>query len=141
MRFENINCIFSLYRNIYNDINTIGELYIDSKLTCYTLEDAIRPEWLKIPGKTCIPAGSYIIELEYSPKFKCLLPTIRNVPNFTDIRIHGLNNASETLGCIGVGRNKINDYTIQDNSVLEKIIDRLQIPNIYAVINIMNMIP
>ena len=41
--------------------------------------------------------------LSYSPRFKKILPEILNVPNFTGIRIHSLNKAEESEGCIGVG--------------------------------------
>ena len=82
---------------------TIGELYINEKYVTDTLEDRVRPEGEKVYGKTAIPEGAYEMVLSYSPRFKKILPEILNVPNFTGIRIHCLNKAEESEGCIGVG--------------------------------------
>lgn len=82
---------------------TIGELYINEKYVTDTLEDRVRPEGEKVYGKTAIPEGTYEMVLSYSPKFKKILPEILNVPNFTGIRIHSLNKAEDSEGCIGVG--------------------------------------
>lgn len=82
---------------------TIGELYIDKKYIADTLEDRVRPEGEKVYGKTAIPEGMYEVKLTHSPRFKKILPEILNVPNFSGIRIHSLNKAEESEGCIGVG--------------------------------------
>lgn len=82
---------------------TIGELYVDGEHIADTLEDRVRPEGEKVYGKTAIPEGTYEMVLSYSPRFKKILPEILNVPNFTGIRIHSLNKAEESEGCIGVG--------------------------------------
>ena len=82
---------------------TIGELYIDKKYIADTLEDRVRSEGEKVYGKTAIPEGTYEMVLSYSPRFKKILPEILNVPNFTGIRIHSLNKAEDSEGCIGVG--------------------------------------
>lgn len=82
---------------------TIGELWANNTHLCDTLEDRVRPEGEKIYGKTAIPEGTYEMVLSYSPRFKKILPEILNVPNFSGIRIHSLNKAEESEGCIGVG--------------------------------------
>jgi hypothetical protein len=82
---------------------TIGELWVNDTHLCDTLEDRVRPEGEKVYGKTAIPEGTYEMVLSYSPKFKKILPEILNVPNFTGIRIHSLNKAEDSEGCIGVG--------------------------------------
>lgn len=82
---------------------TIGELLVNDKHFCDTLEDRVRPEGEKVYGKTAIPEGTYEVKLTYSPRFKKILPEILNVPNFSGIRIHSLNKAEESEGCIGVG--------------------------------------
>lgn len=82
---------------------TIGELYVDGEHIADTLEDRVRPEGEKVYGKTAIPEGTYEMVLSYSPRFKKILPEILNVPNFSGIRIHSLNKAEESEGCIGVG--------------------------------------
>ena len=82
---------------------TIGELYVDGEHIADTLEDRVRPEGEKVYGKTAIPEGTYEVKLTHSPRFKKILPEILNVPNFSGIRIHSLNKAEESEGCIGVG--------------------------------------
>lgn len=82
---------------------TIGELLVNDKYLCDTLEDRVRPEGEKVYGKTAIPEGTYEVKLTYSPRFKKILPEILNVPNFSGIRIHTGNSSKDTEGCILVG--------------------------------------
>lgn len=65
---------------------TFGEILINNKFFCYTLEDKIRE--IKIPGQTAIPAGEYEIIINRSVRFKRLMPLLLNVPNFAGIRMH-----------------------------------------------------
>jgi hypothetical protein len=82
---------------------TIGELLVNDKYLCDTLEDRVRPEGEKVYGKTAIPEGMYEVKLTHSPRFKKILPEILNVPNFSGIRIHTGNSSKDTEGCILVG--------------------------------------
>ena len=82
---------------------TIGELLVNDKHLCDTLEDRVRPEGEKVYGKTAIPEGTYEMVLSYSPRFKKILPEILNVPNFTGIRIHCGNSSADSSGCVLVG--------------------------------------
>lgn len=77
---------------------TIGELFVDGKFQCHTLEDVVRD--FKIKGQTAIPAGVYEVLITYSPRFKRFLPEVLNVPNYDGIRIHPGNTAVDTEGCI-----------------------------------------
>ena len=90
-------------REQYRPGSTIGRMFVDGVFECFTLEDGIRTN--KVYGETAIPAGSYSVVVNYSPRFKTSLPLVQNVPNFEGIRIHPGNTAANTLGCILVGRN------------------------------------
>lgn len=81
---------------------TIGEMWIDGKFECYTLEDAIRKE--KVYGMTAIPAGTYKVVINMSNRFKRLLPLLIDVPGFEGVRIHPGNSHLNTEGCILVGQ-------------------------------------
>lgn len=102
-------------RKIYTGTSTIGELSIDGKFFCYTLEDVCRDvnrngikdaEEIKEHGKTAIWAGRYEVILNVSNRFKVLMPLLLNVPHFAGIRIHNGNTAEHTEGCILVGDSK-----------------------------------
>lgn len=89
---------------------TEGRLYIDGEFECFTVEDAERA--VKIQNKTAIPKGIYPVTISMSPRFKKMLIEIKDVPNFTGIRIHSGNSSEDTEGCIIVG--SINDRDDDD---------------------------
>ena len=93
-----------LMRKIFTTESTIGDLFVDGRFECYTLEDRVRP--VKIPRVTAIPMGSYRVEITYSKKFIQLMPLLINVPHFQGVRIHSGNTADDTDGCILVGQVK-----------------------------------
>lgn len=86
---------------------TVGRLYVDGRLFCDTLEDRVRDldKEEKVPGRTAIPAGTYRVEFNRSPKFGRNLPRLLDVPRFEGILIHPGNTADDSAGCILVGRN------------------------------------
>ena len=53
---------------------------------------------------SCVPAGTYIIRLDYSPKHGRQLYELQNVPGRSEVQIHAANFARELLGCIAVGK-------------------------------------
>lgn len=85
-----------------------GFMTVNGACECYTLEDPVRDLGQngegKIYGQTAIPAGRYRVGIDFSPKFQKNMVHILDVPFFTGIRIHSLNDADDTLGCIGVGQ-------------------------------------
>lgn len=83
---------------------TIGKLFIDGVWVWWTLEDRWRPvDSPKIPGLTCIPAGTYRILFNMSSRFKKPMPLLVSVPGFAGVRIHAGNTPNDTEGCILVG--------------------------------------
>ena len=116
--------MLKLIRRQYYDDCVIGEMYIDNILECFTLEDV--PRTFKIPGKTAIPAGTYEIELTYSPRFKCILPLLKDVKGFEGIRIHAGNRAEDTEGCILVGAIKGNGVIYSSRIALKKLLEKMR---------------
>ncbi|MGI4762501.1 MAG: DUF5675 family protein [Janthinobacterium lividum] len=86
---------------------TLGELFINGKFFCYTLEDPVRPAGVKVPGDTAIPAGAYRVTVERSPTFRILTPRLHAVPGFEGILLHPGNGPQDTRGCILVGLAKL----------------------------------
>lgn len=98
-----------LKRIALRDGYTVGRLFVDGQYWCDTLEDKVRDlsKEKKIPGETAIPAGTYDVVVNISPKFRRLLPRLLNVPQFEGILIHRGNSAADSAGCILVGENKV----------------------------------
>jgi len=96
-----------LIRKTNGDTFTEGNLYVNSKFECYTVEDTDRhlEDGInkKIYGQTAIPRGKYPVTITESTRFKKKLISIGNVEGFTGIRIHTGNSSLDTDGCIVVG--------------------------------------
>ena len=95
--------ILIVKRNRFSARSTIGEMYVDGALLCYTLEDTVRKDGEKVHGSTAIPAGNYKCAVDYSARLKSLMVRIFNVPGFDGILIHRGNTDADTQGCILVG--------------------------------------
>ena len=107
----------TLNRKHFSEKSTVGDLFVNDKWFCYTLEDMDRQRqgdgsiipWsssLKIPRETAIPRGEYEIIVNVSNRFKKPMPLLLNVPDFLGIRIHSGNTAEHTEGCVLVGKFK-----------------------------------
>ena len=95
-----------LLRRKYKAENyTIGDLSIDGRFFCHTIEDKIRELPAQCPytpsGRSCrcrekvyartaIPEGTYKVTMEYSMRFKRVLPYLHDVPHFLGILILSL---------------------------------------------------
>ena len=108
---------------------TIGNLYVDGVFYCNTLEDKDRDlttnlslqeiKKRKKAGVTAIPIGTYNIRMDItSPKYSskewyvknchgAKMPRLENVPGYEGLLIHPGNKASETEGCLLVGKNDV----------------------------------
>lgn len=112
-------------RHAFKPTYTIGKLYIDGKYFCDTLEDAVR-KGPKVMHETAIPAGTYEVILNMSPRFKKVLPRLLNVPGFDGILIHAGNTSKDTSGCILVGQNKEVGKVINSQATMAKLMPILQ---------------
>jgi len=103
----------------------MGKLYNGVEFLCNVLEDPIRElvdlnddgdfndsDEGKIYGETAIPAGTYQIKMQHSPKFGKDMPYLQDVPGFTGIMIHAGNEVSHTAGCLLVGEHQANGHLI-----------------------------
>lgn len=113
----------------------IGRLYVDGVYFSDTLEDVDRglddtmseQEILskKVYGQTAIPTGIYRVILNYSPKYKKVMPLLLNVKGYSGIRIHSGNTDKDTLGCILVGENKVVGKVINSRVKYEALYKRI----------------
>lgn len=91
--------------------------FLESEFICYTLEPCEKPR------HGCIPAGRYVLDYTYSPKFSRKLPLVCGVPGRSGIRIHSGNTVSDSKGCILVGldRNDTHNFLLQSRAALSKV--------------------
>ena len=80
---------------------------------------------IKIPGKTAIPEGRYLLLITKSYRFKRWLPEVWAVPKFSGIRIHAGNTVEDTQGCILVGKNLQVGKVLDSRIWLRRLIDRI----------------
>lgn len=113
-----------LYRKPSSRVATIGELHLNGVFECYTLEDVVRPD--KVPGKTAIPAGTYRIDITWSPRFQRPLPLLDAVPNFDGVRIHPGNTAEDTDGCILVGTRAGDSIVVNSRVAFDRLFAKLE---------------
>lgn len=118
--------LLRVFRKVYTDKSTIGDLYIDGERFCYTLEDRVRKDGEKVAGSTAIPAGNYLVILDYSSRFQRDMPHICNVPGFEGIRIHNGSTDKDTRGCILVGYSKGNDEIWDSRIAFKALYERLK---------------
>lgn len=108
---------------------TIGNLYVDGKLFCNTMEDKDRGltksmplskiKEVKVADVTAIPTGTYNVRMDtISPKYSlkpwyvknchgAKVPRLENVPGYSGVLIHTGNTAKDSSGCILVGKNDV----------------------------------
>lgn len=134
-------------RKYKKDDYTIGIVYINGKYFSESLEDCDRGlkqnmsdteiKFRKVYGKTAIPTGTYELRMTYSPKFKDRawgkkyggkVIQLMNVKGFTGVRVHPLNTAEDSLGCIGVGRNLKKGQILQATEYYYRLLDSYVLP-------------
>ncbi|WP_373168083.1 DUF5675 family protein [Bacteroides cellulosilyticus] len=126
----------TLKRKFLGDKYTVGDLFIDGKFFCNTIEDKVRELPVACPytpkGQSCkckekvyaqtaIPAGTYKVTLEYSPRFKRKLPLLHDVNHFIGILIHSGNDESASAGCLIVGNNTVKGKVTESRATSDKL--------------------
>ena len=79
---------------------TFGILKIDERVFCVTLE---RPWSNNLPNVSCVPDGRYLCAKHESPRFGSTFKLL-DVPGRSDVLFHWGNVASDSQGCIILGR-------------------------------------
>lgn len=118
---------------------TPGALYIDGQFFCYTLEDQDRKlesGGRKVYGETCIPRGKYPVVLDFSARFKRLMPHVLGVPQFDGIRIHNGRTTEHTHGCVLVGYEKFDDQLLKSKEAFEALMSIMEGLNKYEKISL-----
>lgn len=105
---------------------TIGSLTVDGAFECWTLEDMVRADGVKIHGETAIPFGLYNVDITRSPRFGRDLPLLINVKGFDGIRIHPGNTAGDTEGCILVGVDRLAKAIGRSRMAFDALFAKLQ---------------
>ena len=121
--------LLELHRDTMLDTATMGTIAIDGKIQCHTLEDVDRhleSGGKKLYGNTAIPRGTYEIIVDYSQRFKRLLPRLLLVSNFEGVRIHPGNTADDTEGCILVGMRRRGNMILDSRKAFEPLHDRIR---------------
>jgi len=123
-------------RNTFTENSTIGEMHINDKFFCYTLEDKDRGldstqslltiKAKKVFGETAIPYGKYQLIVNKSPKFGRLLPRLQGIKGFDGVLIHRGNSAEHSHGCILVGYKKGTDCIMESTKAEADLITILQ---------------
>lgn len=126
----------TLKRKFFGSAYTIGDLFIDGVFFCNTIEDVVRrlpavcpntPKGRnctckeKVYAETAVPAGTYKVTMEYSPRFKRRLPLLHDVPHFIGILIHSGNTAKDSAGCIIVGFNTVKGKVTNSRTTSDKL--------------------
>lgn len=136
-----------LDRKWKKDTYVIGNLYINGKLFCNTIEDRDRGltqdmplskiKEVKVAAKTAIPTGKYNITLNViSPKFSlrpwyvknchgARVPRLLDVPGYAGILIHTGNTERNSAGCIIVGKNNVKGMVTDSKAVFLSLYNKM----------------
>lgn len=129
------------------DTYTVGKFYVDGVRFGESMEDKDRGllqsmelstiQKKKVYGVTAIPKGTYEIKMTWSGKFhkkawakptNGFVPEIMDVPGYSGIRIHPLNCAKDSLGCIGVGKNDKKGWISNSTAYYRNLVDNYIVP-------------
>lgn len=107
---------------------TIGIMYVDGVFQCFTLElPKTFEDKENVPDKTCIPCGTFPVQMAFSEKHHARLPHVLNVPGRSAIEIHAANWPTDLLGCMGVaeGASPLISYVGPSDSALHALLNKV----------------
>ena len=127
---------------------TIGDLFVNGILFSQTLEDKDRGltqdmpleeiKAKKVYGKTAIPTGTYEIDMNtISPRFEKRswakpyggkLPRLIGVKGFEGVLLHVGNTASDSSGCLLVGKNSIKGMVTESRKTFMDLMSHYLLP-------------
>ena len=117
----------TLNRKFRGSTYTIGDLSINGKFFCNTIEDTVRELPAVCPntpnGCSCTCKD---VTLQYSPKYKKKMPYLHDVPHFLGILIHSGNTESDSAGCIIVGNNTVKGKVLESRATFQKLYSILE---------------
>lgn len=96
---------------------SLGKLSVDGVFDSFTIEPplaALNPR----EDHPAIEPGIFDVAITLSPRFHVMLPELLHVPGRFGIRIHPLNTAEESLGCIGLGLSRTHDSVLSSRLAL-----------------------
>ncbi len=124
-----------LIRNTFTKETTIGDLYIDGKFFCHTLESRnknlnqndslFKIKFANLFKSCAIPTGIYKIDLNVKINFGKLLPQILNVKGYKSVVIHRCCFISPPKGSISVGYKAGNNSLFISKTIEQDLIDLL----------------
>lgn len=131
------------------DTYTIGKWYANGKEIGDSMEDKDRGLdssmtvdkilKIKVKSETAIPTGTYEIQMTYSPRFSGRawgkkyngkVPELLNVKGFSGVRIHPMNSALDSSGCLGIGKNNIKGRITNSTNYYYNLLDNYILPAI-----------
>ena len=112
----------TLKRKTFTAQSTTGDLLLNGKFFCHTLEDSVCDDGsVEMAHKTAIPVGKYRIELEFSPKLWRILIRLLNVPGFRCIVISQGTSPHDTWGSILVGDELGEDAILRSTAAFDRL--------------------
>jgi len=82
-------------------------MVIDEENTIVFTSQSLERGWLNNARNiSCIPAGIYKLQLEWSPRFQQKLWEIYDVPNRRECKFHAANFWRQLNGCIALGKKR-----------------------------------
>ena len=114
-----------IIRDEFTDKSTIGKLYLDGEMFCYTLELPYLDNQRSI---SCIPAGQYKVRLRTAKESSSrdyLHLLVQDVTGRSYILVHIGNIARDTRGCILVGQSRQQDRVNNSRIAMELLMKEI----------------